>query len=165
MPILSPGRRIGPLLPLIALLSLFAVGFALVSQHVFDMQPCPWCILQRVIFLAIAAVALVFWLLGKLLWTGFARLGGLLVLLLAGSGVAAALYQHQVASKLFSCDLTLADRFLMATGLEDLWPFVFKVTATCADAAVQLWGLSYELWSGALFVLVALMALWVMRRP
>jgi disulfide bond formation protein DsbB len=35
------------------------VGGALVSQHVFDMQPCPWCVLQRLIFVAIALVCLV----------------------------------------------------------------------------------------------------------
>ena len=42
------------LLASVALLSLAAVGLALVSQHVFGMEPCPWCVLQRVIFLAIA---------------------------------------------------------------------------------------------------------------
>ena len=39
----------------IALLCLAGVGIALVSQHVFDMQPCAWCVLQRLILLAIAA--------------------------------------------------------------------------------------------------------------
>ena len=35
-----------------------ALGAALVSQHVFDMQPCPWCVLQRLIFVALALAAL-----------------------------------------------------------------------------------------------------------
>ena len=35
-----------------------AVGMALITQHVFDMQPCPWCVLQRLIFLCIAVAAL-----------------------------------------------------------------------------------------------------------
>jgi len=38
---------------------LAAVGVAFVSQHWFDMQPCPWCVLQRLIFVKIALVALV----------------------------------------------------------------------------------------------------------
>ena len=33
------------LLLAMAAVSVAAVGIALVSQHVFDMQPCPWCIL------------------------------------------------------------------------------------------------------------------------
>ena len=54
---------------LIAGFSVAAVAAALVTQHGFDMQPCPWCVLQRLIFLAIALVALVgvFWRLG---WLG-----------------------------------------------------------------------------------------------
>ena len=52
----SSGRR--GVFALTLLLSLGALGAALVSQHVFDLQPCPWCVLQRVIFalLALAAV-------------------------------------------------------------------------------------------------------------
>ena len=34
----------------IALASLGAVGAALFTQYRWDMQPCPWCILQRVLF-------------------------------------------------------------------------------------------------------------------
>ena len=42
---------------LVAGVALAGVGAALVSQHVFDMQPCPWCVLQRLIFVVIAAAA------------------------------------------------------------------------------------------------------------
>jgi disulfide bond formation protein DsbB len=66
-----------------AVLSFTAVALALVSQHRFDMQPCPWCVLQRLIFTVIGIVCLV----------GLAapRAGGVVALLLALSGVAAAL--------------------------------------------------------------------------
>ena len=46
------------LLVAIALLSLGAVGAALLTQHVWGMQPCPWCVLQRAIFCLIAIAAL-----------------------------------------------------------------------------------------------------------
>jgi disulfide bond formation protein DsbB len=53
----------------------------------------------------------------------------------------------------------MADRFLSATGLETAVPFLFQVTATCMDAAqARLLGLGYELWSGALFALIAMVA-------
>ena len=69
---------------------------ALVTQHVFDMQPCPWCVLQRLIFVGIALVAL--------LGPGLAprasvqMRSALLMLALGLCGVAAALWQHFVAA-------------------------------------------------------------------
>ncbi len=41
------------LMTLIAMLSFGAIGIALVSQHGFDMQPCAWCMLQRLIYLVV----------------------------------------------------------------------------------------------------------------
>ena len=55
----------------VAVLSLAAVGAALISQHTFDMQPCPWCVLQRLIFVAIALVCIV----GALIRSTAARAG------------------------------------------------------------------------------------------
>ena len=145
-----------------ALLALAAVGAALVSQHVFDQQPCPWCVLQRLIFLGIAAAALL-----GLAWRGRfgARLGGGLMLVLAGSGVAAALWQHFVAASMASCDLTLADRIVAWTGLDGRWPEVFGAFASCKDAAVSLLGLPYEFWSLALFALFGVAAAVLVFRP
>ena len=45
-------------LALIALASLASVAGALIGQHRYDMQPCPWCILQRIIFLVLALLLL-----------------------------------------------------------------------------------------------------------
>jgi len=136
--------------------SVAAVALALVSQHVFDMQPCPWCVLQRLVFLACSAAAL-----AGLVWRSPAgrRVSATLVLVLAGCGMAAALWQHFVAAASASCDLTLADRIVAATGLDGRFPEVFMATASCAEAAVDLAGLPYEFWSLGLFVLVALAAL------
>jgi len=139
-----------------ALLSLAAVAAALYTQHVWDMQPCPWCVLQRLIFVAIAAACL--------LGLALPRTGATLVLVLAGSGVASALWQHFVAASSASCDLTLADRLMSATGLDGLWPEVFMAMASCADAKVDLAGLPYEFWSLGLFVALAAAALWLLRR-
>jgi disulfide bond formation protein DsbB len=135
----------------VIVLSLGGVAAALVSQYVFDMLPCPWCILQRVIFLVIALVALLALLLpGRPLKLGLGALG----LALAASGVAAAIYQNRVAAQEFSCHLTLADRIISALGLESAVPFLFRISASCMDAAVDLLGLPYEAWSGVLFVVI-----------
>jgi disulfide bond formation protein DsbB len=142
----------------IALACIAAVAAALVSQHVYDMQPCPWCILQRLIFVAIGVLALLAALLG-----GVVRmLLGALMLLLALAGAAAALYQNLVASKSQSCNLTLADRIVSGLGLDTALPPLFQVTASCADAAVDLAGVPYEFWSLALYVLIVPAALLVL---
>lgn len=144
-------------LALVALVALAAVAAALVSQHLFGMQPCPWCIFQRVLYLALAAVALIGWIGKPRPMQTVAALG---VLALALGGLASAVFQHRVAALDASCALTLADRFLMATGLETAVPWLFQVTATCMDAAgYRLLGLGFEVWSGALFALLAAVAL------
>ncbi|HET9642456.1 MAG TPA: disulfide bond formation protein B, partial [Burkholderiaceae bacterium] len=120
-------RRSGAWFATGLVLSLAAIGAALVSQHVFDMQPCPWCVLQRVIFAAIALACLI-----GLAWrttagrTAAAGLG----LLLSLTGIAAALWQHFVAASSVSCNLTLADRIVSAMQLDALLPDVFQARAS-----------------------------------
>ncbi|MEN9543991.1 MAG: hypothetical protein RLZZ598_824 [Pseudomonadota bacterium] len=148
-------------LALVALMSLGAVGTALVSQHVFGMKPCPWCIFQRIVFLAIALMALIGWISKP---RGITLASAAMVLLLALGGVAAAVFQHRVAALDSSCALTFADRFLFATQLESTVPYLFQVTATCMEAAsYRLLGLSFELWSGLLFGLIALASALMLR--
>ena len=137
----------------IAAVCLAAVALALVAQHAFDMQPCPWCILQRLIYLLIALLCGV----AAALKGGAARtVAVVLALALAVSGAAAAVFQHVVAAKSLSCNLTLADKIITALGLESLVPALFKVTATCANAAVSVLGVPFEYWSLALFAVIAL---------
>jgi protein dithiol:quinone oxidoreductase len=145
----------------LALLCLGAVGIAVALQYGMDMQPCPWCILQRVIFLAIAVFALL-----GLVWRGAAGqwIASLGALALALSGVAAALWQHFVSASSASCDLTLADRIVGALKLDALWPEVFTAYASCRDAAVDLIGLPFEFYSFALYVLIAAGSVMLMRR-
>jgi len=79
--------------------------------------------------------------------------------------MAAALWQHFVAAASASCNLTLADRIVGGLGLDNAWPEVFAAYASCADAAVKLAGLSYEFYSLALFAVLGLVALRLLRRP
>ena len=155
-------RRRPVALGCLAGLSLGAVAAALVTQHGFDMQPCPWCVLQRLIFVGIAGVALL-----DLAWRNAAGQMFTAVLLLGLSlcGVAAALWQHFVAAASSSCNLTLAERIIAALRLDAVLPEIFQARASCADAAVKLWGLPYEFWSLALFMLMAVWALRLLLNP
>ena len=139
-----------------AALSLGAVALALYTQHALGMLPCPWCVLQRMVFVVTGAAAL----LGAAVRAPTARIAAAAVMLLGAlAGALAALWQHFVATSSTSCKLTLADRIISASGLDALLPSVFGVWATCADAAVKLLGLPYEAWSLALFIVLAATAL------
>jgi disulfide bond formation protein DsbB len=153
----------------VALACFGALASALVSQHVYDMQPCPWCVLQRLWFVVMGLVALVGLALALGQRTGSGpsrsqRIAAACVVVIALAGVGTALWQHFVAASSASCDLTLADRIMSATGLDMLLPQVFAAYASCADAAVELLGVSYELWSLALFVVLGALAVIAGRR-
>lgn len=151
------------LLHFIALLCVVALAIALVSQHVFGMRPCAWCVFQRLIFAAIAAVCWLGLLLGRS-WPAIRRLAALLVAALSVGGVAAAWYQYTVAANLFSCDQTFADRFMVQSGLDAALPWVFGIFATCMDAKVELLGLEYALWGLGLFIVTGILAVVVIAQ-
>ena len=144
-----------------ALIGIAAIGAALVSQYVYGIQPCAWCVLQRLIFCCITAAALI-----GLLWRApFGRqAGAALGLLLAACGIAAALWQHFVAAPSNSCNLSLAERIISALGLDETLPQLFMALASCAEAAVKLLGVPYEFWSLALFALAAALLSSVLRQ-
>ena len=134
-----------------ALLSFAAVGVALVAQHKFGVKPCPWCVLQRGVFLLVGVFSLLGWLAQARRTLRQAAL--VVVLLLCAAGLTAAVFQHEVASQTATCAMGLADKIVTALNLEELWPSVFMITANCAEAAAyRLLGLPYEVWSGLLFV-------------
>lgn len=152
------------ILHLIALLCVVALTFALVSQHVFDMQPCAWCVLQRLIFVAIALMCWAGLLAGRMAgW--LQRLAALLVMGLGIAGIVAAWYQYTVAAKMFSCDMTFADRFMVQSGLDANVPWLFGIFASCMDARVDLLGIEYALWSLGLFVVIAVLGLAALLQP
>lgn len=118
-------------------------------QHGFDVQPCAWCALLRLIFAVLGIVSFVGWLLrrrGAVVWVT-----GLLSIALAGSGIAAGLYLHLVAARSSSCAFSLADKVIMNLGLDQSLPAVFKVTAACDAAIAPVLGIPSALWSVLLF--------------
>src|SRR5690606_258513 len=111
------------LLHLIALLCLGAVGVALISQYVFDMAPCAWCVFQRLIYIGIALVCWLGLALGHVQPLA-ARIAAGVAALLAAAGALAAWYQYDVAAQMFSCAQTFADRFMVQSGLDGGLPWI-----------------------------------------
>jgi protein dithiol:quinone oxidoreductase len=137
------------------------VGLALVLQHGFSMKPCAWCTFQRLLYLVLGVLLLiasrVVMARNPNLKTGVAL--ALVAELIAAGGLWAALHQHFVASASASCDLTLADRVIMAVDLDKLLPWLFKASAACDQANMPLLGLPFALWSALAFGLLMLIAL------
>jgi disulfide bond formation protein DsbB len=151
----NPNRLSASISVCICLSALLAVVMALISQHVFDMPPCAWCVFQRLLFLCVA------------LWAGLALFNAslnikmtfnTLVILTGLGGVASALFQLNVASQQFSCAQTFADVFMTRSGLEGALPQLFGIYATCADARIDLLGVEYVVWALILFMLQTIAA-------
>lgn len=145
---------------LISFLCSAGVGIALLSQHAFDMQPCAWCVFQRLLYLILAVVA-AFAALSQSLITRIVC--AMLGLSLTIAGVLAAWFQAQVASQSFSCAQTLADLLMTQSGLETAIPALFGIYASCMDARVKVFGLEYAYWSLLLFALLGLLVAFIIK--
>ena len=143
----------------IGVVALGAVGLAAIAQYAFNMQPCPWCVLQRLIYIVVGVLALVAAALpgiARRLFIGLALLGTL-------SGIASALWQQLHAVNEASCDLSLAERIVSGLHLDSLVPQLFIAYASCGDAAVSVLGIPFAVWSCLLYVILALLLAWSMR--
>ena len=151
--------RVPQVLVIVALLAIAAVAGAVIAQYVFDMQPCPWCVLQRFIYIVIAVLAL----LGAILSSTARRVAIGLALLGAISGIASALWQQLAAVNENSCDLSLAERITTGLHLDRILPQLFIAYASCADAAVSVLHIPFAVWSCAMYVVLALLLAWTLR--
>jgi len=141
---------------LISLLCLLAVSIALISQHYFNMQPCAWCVTQRLIYIFIALVSAVLatWSFRRTL----ASVGSAIIVGFSFTGIAAAWYQENFAAKNFSCAQSFADQLIVKSGLDEALPWLFGIFASCADARITLFGVEYATWSLLLFSLIGSLA-------
>lgn len=144
------------------LLTISSIGIALISQHVFSILPCAWCVLQRLIYLSIAIVVLMCLLLPQRQLKLLVSLTFVLPLCIAG--IVAAWYQYDVAQNLVSCNQTLADRIMhSATGLDQSMPWLFGIYGDCASSKASIFGLDYALVSLCMYALLALITLYGIR--
>ena len=139
-----------------------AVVFAVFSQQVWDMRPCPWCIIQRMLFILASIIAAIGAVLARtsrptqtfrkqrIAYWPWITIG-----FIAAIGTGSAIYQHLIASNQSSCSISHAQSFVMATGLDEWLPSLFLITGSCADAATaKLLGVPYELASALLFGII-----------
>jgi len=136
--------------------------YALYLQYYEYQDPCPLCLLQRVVYI----VLMVVFLLGALHGprrTGAVVYSTLLVLVsLIGAGIAGrhVWLQHLPKDKVPECGPGLGyilDRFPLVNALEK----IFRGSGECAEAGWRLMGLSIAEWSLVWFVLLGAYAVFV----
>lgn len=147
-----------------AIVSALALMIALISQHLFHLRPCAWCVFQRLILTGLIIISGLGYLSTHYKVNVITSLLRLLVIFTALGGALSAWYQYSVASTLFSCDMSLADRVMTQSGLESALPWLFGIYATCMEASVEIFGLDYALWSLLFFLFIATSNLLVLLR-
>jgi disulfide bond formation protein DsbB len=136
--------------------------YALYLQYYEYQDPCPLCLLQRVVYIALMVVFLLGALHGPRR-TGAVVYSTLLVLVsLIGAGIAArhVWLQHLPKDKVPECGPGLGyilDRFPLVNALEK----IFRGSGECAEAGWRLMGLSIAEWSLVWFILLGAYAVFV----
>lgn len=127
---------------------LVAIGMEL--QTMLRLAPCPFCIFQRLLYLAIGGLALLgfLWPVVRLAWAG---LIGLLALL----GVGVAGYQTwmqafpELATECGYAEPNVIERLVDWLGMQ--WPSMFLATGFCTSREWVFLGLSMANWSLLVF--------------
>ena len=149
--------------PFFAALFVVCVGllaFALYLQEEVGLEPCPMCILQRYAFTAIGIVALVAAIHGPR-GRALKAYGGLLIVLaIAGGGVAIRQsYIQHFPPLTSSCGTDL--EFLVNTfPISQALPKIFSGSADCAAVHWRLLGLSIAEWALAWFAIFVVATGW-----
>ena len=147
----------------IALISFALVGVALYLQHARDMLPCPLCVIQRYLFLAvgIASLAGAFSRRAKA-WTLLALASALGGLSVAGK------HLYVLAHPGFSCGIDPMETMLNKIPTATWLPWLFRADGLCEAAQDTVFGLNVPQWSAVWFVLLSIGLVAVLvrsRRP
>lgn len=131
----------------------------------FNLQPCPFCIFQRVLYIVIGFAALIGAVLGnmpRVRW-GAALLGVAAAL----AGLVTASYQTYMQlfpTSIIECGFsepTAIERFVDVLGT--YWEFMFLATGLCSSVDWTFLGLSMANWSIPAFTTFGVLLVWAAR--
>lgn len=129
--------------------SIFCVvclAVALFSQHALGMQPCAYCVLQRLFFLGVAGLSGATAVLTR--FPGGKKLTAMGIggsCFLSMGGLVTALIHHFGAEKMDGCNQSLASSFIFGSGLDTFAPSIFGIYASCQEAQTYFLGVNYSL--------------------
>ncbi len=148
-----------PVLLAAAFISIALTGVALYLQHGMDMLPCPYCVIQRYLFLAVAIACLLGAAAGK------PKFGAAMGLLGALGGLrVAGKHLYILAHPGLSCGIDPMETMLNKIFTAQYLPFFFKADGLCEDATAPFFGLSIPQWSFVGFSVCTLALLWTLTR-
>jgi len=139
--------------------------YALYLQYYQYQNPCPLCIMQRVVYIVLMAVFLVAALHGPRRTGSVVYSTLLTVVALVGAGIAGrhVWLQHLPKDKVPECGPGLSyilDRFPLLNALEK----IFRGSGECAEVSWRLLGLSIAEWSLVWFVVLGAFAIFIAAR-
>ena len=135
------------------------VAIALYLQHMKNLDPCPWCVAQRVAFLAIGLVALAAALIRPS--AGAITMFAALATLLAVAGMAAAgyhLYIQADPARAQACVGSVVEKLIDWSRIGRWVPPVFMYDGPCTLKPWSLLGLSIPAWSLVSFAVLGVAA-------
>ncbi len=144
----TPSRVPAGIFTAIFLLCLSLLGYGLYVQHVLNLDPCPWCIVQRLFYIVIALLALAAGLHrpdkgGTIAYAGFG-------VLFAAGGAAAAGYHLYIQSdheRALECMGGWLERALDASKVGKIIPPLLQYDGSCVLKPWDFLGLSIPAWS------------------
>jgi disulfide bond formation protein DsbB len=137
------------LLIAIALACFGLIGGALYFQIVEEMLPCPWCVIQRYLFLTIGIICLI----SAFLPPNGARRGVLLAALFALGGVGAGSWHNWImAHPKISCGLDPLETSLNHIFPAKILPIVFRADGICTTPYDPFLGLQLPQWALLWFI-------------
>ena len=147
-------------LAVIIVILISAVAYSVWASH-NGASPCPMCIFQRMLFIAIIGIAIV----GLLLPQSASRVIAVGLLLTANGGLSVAVYQclmqafPEVIPACNYADPTLIERFVEWAGMQ--CPYLFLATGYCERKDIAFLGLSWAQLAAMAFAGVSMVAVWL----
>lgn len=150
--------RCSRIFTLVFLACLAILGFGLYLQHVERLYPCPLCIVQRLLFIAVALISLIAALhrAGPLMATIYAMFGAATAV---GGAVVAGyhIYLQADEARANACAGSVVERFLDQTDIGSWIPPLLQYDGPCTLAPWSFLGLSIPEWSLICFIALAVL--------
>ncbi|MFV8833434.1 disulfide bond formation protein B [Aquisalimonas sp. APHAB1-3] len=147
------------------ILTLLILAAAYGLEYVGGMEPCPLCMVQRLVFAALAVVFLLGFLHGAPFWGRYFY--GVLGALVAATGIGVASrhlwLQSLPPEEVPACGPGL-DYMVDAFPITEVITMVLAGSGECAEVH-EVFGLTLPGWTLAGYALLGLWALWICRRP
>ena len=141
------------------------LGFALYNQYVDFLEPCPLCIIQRVVFFWIAIVALLAAIhnpgqTGQRVYAWMAVFGSIIGTAIAGRHI---WLQNLPADEVPECGPGL-NYMLENFPLTEVFSTVLQGSGSCAEVKWTFMGMSMPMWTMVWYVGLGVFVLWTAYR-